>query len=211
MTAQLSFPPRENPTSVPSMTLPPHPGAQTGKGRGCFGASTLLVSLLPSQAVKGAGDSGGKLLGWPPVVGRPCSSYISYSLGIQGPGCSREKVLQWKGSGKVKRKRKDKREGGESQHDCLQPLLLLSTNLQPRRAIVWNDRGTPTPASFYHQTTLGLNCSRKGSPCHPVPSYPTSQAPDEQSRKADTGREHSLTPRPRDGLNASPAQTFTAL
>lgn len=113
VTAQLSFPPRENPTSVPSMTLPPHPGAQTGKGRGCFGASTLLVSLLPSQAVKGAGDSGGKLLGWPPVVGRPCSSYIPYSLGIQDPGCSREKVLQWKGSGKVKRKRKDKREGGK--------------------------------------------------------------------------------------------------
>ena len=64
--------------------------------------------------------------------------------------------------------------------------------------MVWNDRGTPTPASFYHQTTLGLNCSRKGSPCHPVPSYPASQAPDEQSRKADPGREQGLTPRPHD-------------
>lgn len=110
--AQLSS--QGKPNFSAKLTLPPHPGAQTGKGRGCFGASTLLVSLLPSQAVKGAGDSGGKLLGWPPVVGRPCSSYIPYSLGIQGPGCSREEVLQWRGSGKVKRKRKDKREGGKS-------------------------------------------------------------------------------------------------
>lgn len=37
----------------------------------------------------------GKAEGWywarPPMVVKPCSSYIPYSLGIQGSGCSREK------------------------------------------------------------------------------------------------------------------------
>lgn len=49
VTAQFSFPLRENPTEMPSMTLLPHPGMQREKGRVCFEASTSMVSLTLTQ------------------------------------------------------------------------------------------------------------------------------------------------------------------
>lgn len=95
VTAQFSCPPRESPTEMPGMTLSPHPGVQRVKGRVCFEASTSMVSLTPSQAVEGAaifsnsegGDGTGLVL---PCVENPAATTCSYSLGIQGPVCSRE-------------------------------------------------------------------------------------------------------------------------
>lgn len=78
------------------------------------------------------------------MFGKPCNSYTFLHPGIRGAGCSRKK------SSRVGKKRKG---GGESQHDCLQPLLLLlSTNLPPGRALVWNDCGTPKTWRFLPPT-----------------------------------------------------------
>lgn len=52
VTAQFSFPPRENSTEVPCMMLLPHPEVQTSRGM-CLEISTSMVSLTPSQAVEG--------------------------------------------------------------------------------------------------------------------------------------------------------------
>lgn len=148
VTAQFSFPPREKPNEAPSIALLPHPGVQRVKGRVCFETSTSMASLSPSQAAEGTAmfshqGRGTHGLGLALLcLENLAAPTYSYSLGIQGPGCSREKVLQWKGRGK--RRGRERGKVGQSQNDCLQPLLLqLSINLQPRRATVWDNRWTP--------------------------------------------------------------------
>lgn len=55
-----------------------------------------LKELPHSQTWEG-GDGTGLVL---PRVENPAATTCSYSLGIQGPVCSREKVVQWEESGK---------------------------------------------------------------------------------------------------------------
>lgn len=93
VTAQFSFSPRENPTEMSSMTLLWHLEVQRVKERVCFEVSNL-VSLSPSQAVEAAAifsswgrckDDTGLAL---PCSENPAAPIPSYTLGIQGAGCS---------------------------------------------------------------------------------------------------------------------------
>lgn len=73
-------------------------------------------------------------------------------------------------------KRKRKRTGGWGVGMTLQPALLLSTNLQPRRAMVWKDRGALNSCRFLPPNNSRAELQQKGL----VPSAtlsPASQIP----------------------------------
>lgn len=123
-----------------------------------------MVSPTPSQEWKRlpysqSGEGRGTVLGCPPTCGKPCSSYMS-----SWPRNSRPR---WQQEETVERQGEEKRENGrESLHNCYNLCFSCSvTNPQPRRAMVWNNHGTPNACRFfYHQVSPMAALS-----CHLVP------------------------------------------
>lgn len=146
------------------MTFLLRPGVHTVKGKVYFEASTSMVSPTPSQEWKRlpysqSGEGRGTVLGCPPTCGKPCSSYMS-----SWPRNSRPR---WQQEETVERQGEEKRENGrESLHNCYNLCFSCSvTNPQPRRAMVWNNHGTPNACRFfYHQVSPMAALS-----CHLVP------------------------------------------
>ena len=131
--------------------------AQTGEGRVCSGASAVMVSL-PKLGSQGAGDGGGKVLGGPAVAG---TLQILRAAGweFKAQAAAGRALYRGKGWGA---KRKRKRTGGWGVGMTLQPPLLLSTNLQPRRAMVWKDRGALNSCRFLPPNNSRVELQQEG-------------------------------------------------
>lgn len=149
------------------MTLLPHPGVQREKGGVCFEASTSMVSLIPSQAVKGAAI----LANWGrwrhgTGLALPWSSCMSLQ-----PRNSRPRLHQGESSilerkWEDKRKRKGREEKSTwlfttSASSALYKPTTKKRNGQPRSGMVIR---LPAPADFHHKVSPMVAVLQGGAP-----------------------------------------------
>lgn len=219
VTAQFSFPPRENPTERPSMTLLPHPGVQS-KGESLLW--DVHFSDLPYRK-PGSWRSChilklGKVERWywagPPMFGKPCSSYICLQPRNSKPTVQQgESCIVGREWGEKERK---KGVGGWGKVSMTVYNLCFFGSLQTyNEEEPWSGTitGLPRLKISTPNTTSGCTAAGRGSSaqsCHPVPTVT------QHHRYLMNGPWHrpraiSLPSHKAGSLNTSPPQAITAL